>query len=171
MHYINDTNQYNCNVAYELYCNVFQNWFKISKSEKYHARRQVESVVREAGFRGKSTGLISKAAWNIILNDKKNLPNNDRVALEHPITYTNAALFCILRDTVMPFDNYFEFWSSTLITTQVTNTENQYLKTFQKDFRIGIDSWQDMYEAAGIELITKPKLWSHADKRAWGLMQ
>ena len=167
---VSKKNAYNCKLAYNVYVDVFNNWNIISKSEQDKARRQVESTVREAGFKGHRTGLISKNAWQVILDTKKSIQPKGRLALEHPITYTNVALYCIKRNTPMTFDEYFEFWGRILITTQVTNAENQYLKKFQESFRIGIDSWEKMYEDAGIELIIKPKLSSHEDKRKWGLM-
>lgn len=171
MSIINDTNRFNFDLAYEVYSKVYDNWSRLSDREQKKARRQVESTVREAGFNGTPTGLISEAALETVINQKKGIqPTKDnRTALEHPITYTNVAMHCITMPSKLSFEEYFNVWFDNLVTTITTNEENMRLKKFQSEYTFGVDCWKEMYEAAGIKLIEKPVLRTNEAKRQWGI--
>ena len=164
-------NKFAFDTAYMVYERAYDNWSNLTQETRNLARRQVESTMREAGFNGKATGLISVKALETIVAQKKNqqISNNTRTALEHPITYTNLALYCLTLDKKLSFDEYLKIWFDNLITTVTTNEENQHLRRFQKDFRFGIDCWKKMYEAAGIELIEKPNFRRKDVKQKYGI--
>lgn len=170
--YINDDNRFNFDIAYMVYSTVYDKWHGLSDKEQKKARRQVESTVREAGFNGHNTGLISEAALETVIQQMKGIkPTKDnRTALEHPITYTNIAMYCLTVKQKLSFKDYFDVWFNNLITTITTNEENMRLKNHQKQFTFGVDCWKEMYEAAGIKLIEKPDFRSHDEKRKWGLL-
>lgn len=169
---INETNKFNFDLAYLVYSTVYDNWDKLSEKERKKARRQVEGTVRETGFNGTSTGMISKAAWQTILNSKKGIQPTkaNRTALEHPITYTNIATYILNKENKLSYEEYFKVWFDTLITTITTNEENQSLRKRQANFEFPRDCWKKMYEDAGIELMERPRLMSHEEKRQWGVM-
>jgi hypothetical protein len=162
----------NFEIAYMVYEFVYDRWSELSETEKKKARRQVESTMREAGFNGVSTGLVSVKALETIVNEKKGIEpsRKTRQAIEHPITYTNIARFCLEADTKMTRDEYLKVWFDNLITTVTTNEENQYLRNFQENFRFGVDCWRKMYEAAGIQLVEKPNFRRNDVKRQYGIM-
>ena len=172
MSIINDTNKFNFDLAYEVYSRVYCSWLELSDREQKRARRQVESMVREAGFNGKKTGLISEAALETVINEKKGIePGKDnRTATEHPVTYTNIALYCLNSKFKLSYKEYFDIWFDNLITTETTSEENQRLKAFQKDFKFGVDCWKQMYEDAGIKLVERPRLMSNDEKRQYGIL-
>lgn len=169
---INDTNKFNFDLAYEVYKRVYSAWQTLSDKEQKKARRQVEAMVRESGFNGNSTGLISEAALETVINQKKGIkPNKDnRTALEHPITYTNVALYCLNNETLLSYDGYFNVWFDNLVTTVTTNEENYRLTKFQKNFEFGVDCWKKMYEEAGIKLVEKPMLRTNEAKSQYGII-
>lgn len=169
---INDSNKFGFDIAYLVYTTVYDQWKSLTQEQKNKARRQVEATVNEAGFRGHPTGLISKAAWQTVLNEKRGIEPGkaDRIATEHPITFTNLALHILNMETKLSYDDYFNVWFDNLITTTTTNAENQRLKEHQKNFNFGVDCWEQMYENAGIKLMKRPRMMSHDEKREWGLM-
>lgn len=169
---IDDSNKFGFDVAYMVYSTVYDQWKSLSQKQKNKARRQVEATVNEAGFRGHSTKLISESAWQTVLNEKRGIEpsKGDRIATEHPITFTSISLHILNMDTRLSYDDYFAIWFDNLITTTTTNAENYRLKDHQKKFKFGVDCWKQMYENAGIKLMKKPLLRSHDDKRKWGLM-
>jgi hypothetical protein len=169
---IDDTNKFGFDIAYMVYSTVYDQWKSLTQPQKNKARRQVEATVNEAGFRGHSTKLISEAAWQTVLNEKRGIEpsKGDRVATEHPITFTNVALFILNLEDKLSYDDYFAVWFNNLITTTTTNAENYRLKDYQKNFKFGIDCWKQMYENAGIKLMERPRVMSHDEKREWGLM-
>jgi hypothetical protein len=169
---INDTNKFNFDLAYEVYKRVYSAWQTLSDREQKKARRQVEAMVRESGFNGNPTGLISEAALETVINHKKGIkPNKDnRTALEHPVTYTNVALHCLNNETLLSYDDYFNVWFDNLVTTITTNEENYRLTKFQKNFEFGVDCWKKMYEEAGIKLVERPRLMSKSEKRRYGII-
>lgn len=158
--------------AYNLYSEYYDEWSSLSARAKLRARRQIEGSVREAGFNGVNTGLISAAAWKSVIDKKRGelISNEDRVAKEHPITHKNVALHCLSQPTKLPFNDYFDVWFNNLVTVQTTNRENQRLRKFQSTFRLGVDCWKKMYEDAGIMLMERPKLNNKAAKREWGII-
>lgn len=157
--------------AYVLYSMHYDSWNKLTKSGKSHARRQVETTVREAGFNGVTTGLISVAAWKSVIDEKNGieLTKHTRVAKEHPVTHKNIALYCLTTSTKLNFDDYFKVWFDNLVITYTTNEENQRLRKHQSNYRFGVDCWKKMYEDAGIELMVRPKLNTKAAKIAHGV--
>ena len=76
--------KFNYELAYNVYVQVKQNWSGLSKTQRSRARRQIESMLTEAGFRGNKTGLVSKAALETIINKKKGIksPNNPGIKKE-----------------------------------------------------------------------------------------
>jgi hypothetical protein len=159
-------------VAYMVYEFYYDRWATLSDQDQKRARRQVESMIREGGFNGKSTGLISAAALQTIVNEKKGIrpSNSNRTALEHPITYTNIARFCLEAKQKLSFEEYVNVWFTNLITTVTTNEENQHLRKFQKDFVFGVDSWQDMYAKAGVTLVKRPNFRRNDVKQQYGII-
>lgn len=172
MSIINDDNRFNFDIAYMVYTTVYSNWAFLSDKERKKARRQVEGTVREAGFNGNPTGLISKSALETVVNQKKGIkPTKEtRTAIEHPITYTNIAMHCLTKEERLSFEDYFRVWFDNLITTITTNEENYALKRYQNKFTFGVDDWREMYAAAGIKLVEKPMLRSYEAKREYGII-
>lgn len=170
---ISAANNFNCLLAYNSYVSVSIHWSTLSDKERKKARRQIEALVGEAGFKGHVTGLISENAWQTICNEYKGIAPTKatRLAKEHPITYSNIALACITHKGVLTFDEFFKMWTDNLVSTVTTNAENQRLKNFQQTFVLGVDDWKVMYELAGIKLIERPKLRSHAAKRLHGILK
>lgn len=170
--FINETNRFNFDIAYMVYSTVYDNWNKLSDKEQKKARRQVESTVRETGFNGNSTGLISEAALQTVINQMKGIKatKDNRTALEHPVTYTNIAMHCLTAKEKLSFEDYFNVWFDNLVTTITTNEENMRLKNHQKTFAFGVDCWTEMYYAAGVKLVQKPDFRSYDEKRKWGLI-
>lgn len=164
-------NKFAFETAYMVYERAYDNWDNLTQETRNLARRQVESTMREAGFNGTSTGLISVKYLETIIAEKKQLPvsNKARRALEHPITYTNLALYCLTLDKKLSFDEYLKIWFDNLITTCTTNEENQHLRKFQKDFKFGVDCWKKMYQDAGIELIERPNFRRKDVKEKYGI--
>ena len=170
--YINETNRFNFDVAYMVYSTVYDNWDKLSDREQKKARRQVEATVREAGFNGKPTGLISETALQTMINQMKGIKPTkyNRTAIEHPVTYTNVAMHILAMKEKLSYEDYFQVWFDNLITNVTTNEENIRLKNLQKKYAFGIDCWKEMYEAAGIKLVVRPDFRSTDEKRKWGLI-
>ena len=164
--------KFNFDLAYNTYSLTYDAWDKISKKAQKRARRQIESSVREAGFNGKSTGLISEKAFNTAIKQKKGLPisKDERLALEHPVTHKNIAMHCINLPTKLTFEEFFAVWINNLVTTCTTNEENQGLRKFQSKFTFGVDCWKKMYEEADIVLIERPKLTTKAAKQQYGII-
>lgn len=172
MSIVNSGNKFNCEIAYMVYSHAYDNWSNLSDKEQKKARRQVESTLRESGFNGNPTGLISEAALETVVNQKKGIQPTKmtRTALEHPITYTNVAMHCLSQPTKLSFDDYFKVWADNLVTTITTNEENQRLRSYQSDFNFGVDCWKEMYENAGIKLVEKPILRTNEVKRQYGIL-
>lgn len=172
MSIVNENNRFNCEIAYMVYSKSYDNWANLSDKEQKKARRQVESTLRESGFNGNPTGLISEAALQTVINQKKGIQptKQSRTALEHPVTYTNVAMYCLTRPTKLSFDEYFNVWADNLVTTVTTNEENQRLRKFQSTYRFGIDCWKEMYAQAGVKLVERPRMMSKEEKREWGIV-
>jgi len=171
MKYINAANKFNFDLAYTVYNTVYHAWGTLSAKEKKKARRQVESMISEAGFRGVSTKLISEAAWETVLAERAGFKaiGGARKAKEHPITYTNIAMFCLTQKQVLQYEDYFKVWFDNLITTTTTSEENYRLQKSQKNFVFGVDCWKEMYHKAGIKLIPRPDLRAKGAKLQHGL--
>ena len=172
MSIVNKDNRFNCEIAYMVYSHAYDNYNSLSDREQKKARRQVESTLRESGFNGNPTGLISEAALETVINQKKGIEptKQTRTALEHPVTYTNVAMYCLTHPEKLSFDEYFKVWEDNLVTTITTNEENQRLRWHQSKFVFGVDCWKEMYEAAGIKLIEKPVLRTNEAKRKYGII-
>lgn len=169
---ITDDVRVNYEAAYLLYTIAYDNWNIISDKAQKRFRRQIESAVREAGFNGVETGLISEKAWATVIAEKKgeSIGKGNRVAKEHPVTHKNIALHCLTQPTKLSFDEFYNVWFENLIVTYTTNEENQRLRKHQSNFRFGVDCWKKMYEDAGIVLMERPKLNTNAAKREWGII-
>jgi hypothetical protein len=172
MNYINNTNKFNCDLAYDVYSKVYDAWGGLNDKQQKKARRQVESMISEAGFRGIRTGLISEGAWQTVINKYRGIKpvGGARTAKEHPITYTNLSMYVIALDTKLNYDDYFAVWYDNLITTTTTSDENYRLQKFQKKFVFGVDCWKEMYKNAGIVLMERPNLKRYDVQKQWGLM-
>lgn len=172
MSIVNKDNRFNCKMAYMVYSHAYDNWNSLSDKEQKKARRQVESTLREAGFNGNPTGLISEAALETVINQKKGIEptKKTRTALEHPVTYTNVAMYCLTQPKKLTQMQYFKVWSDNLVTTITTNEENQRLRAYQSKFNFGVDCWKEMYENAGIKLVEKPTLRTNDAKRQYGII-
>ena len=164
--------KFNFDLAYNTYSLSYDAWDKLSKKAQKRARRQIESSVREAGFNGKSTGLISEKAFLTVIKQKKGLPigKDERLALEHPVTHKNIAMHCLSFPQKLSFEEFFAIWIENLVNTYTTNEENQGLRKFQSKFTFGIDCWKKMYEEAGIVLMERPKLNTKAAKQKYGII-
>lgn len=169
---ITDEFKFNFDLAYNTYSMTYDAWDKISKKAQKRARRQIESSVREAGFNGKSTGLISVKAFETVIKQKKGLSisKDERLALEHPVTHKNIALHCLNSPAKLSFEEFFAVWIENLVTTYTTNEENQGLRKFQSKFTFGVDCWKKMYEDAGIVLMERPKLNTKVAKQKYGIV-
>lgn len=169
---ITEEYKFNFETAYLTYSRIYDAWNSLSESAQNRSRRQIESSVREGGFNGKSTGLVSEKAFETIIKEKKGLPisKDERLALEHPVTHKNIAMHCINSPTKLSFDEYFDVWINNLVTTYTTNEENQGLRKFQSKFTFGVDCWKKMYEEAGIVLMERPKLNTKAAKQKYGII-
>ncbi len=168
---IDDEFRFNYETAYTVYSRNYDAWSSLSDKAKRRARRQTENAVREAGFNGVDTGLISVNAWATIINEKNGVTptKQTRVAKEHPVTHKNIALHCLEYSSKLEFDQYFDIWFDNLITTYTTNEENQRLRNFQSKYSFGVDCWKQMYENAGIKLMERPKLNTKAAKIQHGV--
>jgi hypothetical protein len=164
--------KFNYELAYGVYVQVKENWNSLSKTQKSRARRQIEGMLTEAGFRGNKTGLVSKAALETIINKKKGIKpvGGQRTAVEHPITHKNVAEHILSLPHTLSFQDYIDLWFTNLVTTITTADENMRLKHFQKDFVFGVDCWKEMYETAGVELIETPKLNTSKAKKQYGII-
>jgi len=164
--------KFNYELAYNVYVQVKQNWSGLSKTQKSRARRQVEIMLAEAGFRGNKTGLVSKAALETIINERKGIApvGNQRTSVEHPITHKNVAEYILSLPHTLSFEDYLDMWFTNLVTTKTTAKENMRLKDFQEDFVFGVDCWKEMYKNAGIELVEMPKLAKKEDKKRYGII-
>lgn len=164
--------KFNFEIAYLVYSRVYDAWGSLSDSARSRSRRQIEASVREGGFNGNTTGLISEKAFETIIKQKKGLPisKDERLALEHPITHKNIAMHCINSPTKLTFEQFFNVWFENLVTTYTTNEENQGLRRFQSNYVFGVDCWKKMYEDAGIVLMQRPKLNTKAAKRQYGII-
>lgn len=164
--------KFNYELAYNVYVQVKENWEGLSKPQKSRARRQVEIMLAEAGFRGVKTGLVSKAALETIINERKGiLPvGKQRTAVEHPITHKNIAEYILSLPHTLSFEDYIDVWFANLVTTKTTAAENMRLKDFQEEFVFGVDCWKEMYENAGIELVEMPPLAKKEDKKKYGII-
>ncbi len=164
-------NTYAMDLAWNIYCLIHSRWNDLSVREKPLARRQVEAMVREGGIRGKSTGLISEAALETLIALKKGEPiaRGARIATEHPITYKVVSLYALGRDEPLGREEYEQLWLDALITTETTSDENQMLKNSQSVFSYG-DCWKQMYEDAGVKLVSKPSFRTNAVKQQYGLI-
>lgn len=164
--------KFNYELAYNVYVQVKQNWSGLSKTQRSRARRQIESMLTEAGFRGNKTGLVSKAALETIINKKKGIKpvGGQRTAVEHPITHKNVAKHILTLPQTLSFQEYVDVWFTNLVTTITTADENMRLKHFQKDFVFGVDCWKEMYEAAGVKLVEMPKLNTKKAKKQYGII-
>lgn len=164
-------NEYALHIAWTVYKSIHAKWPDLPQPQRNLARRQCEALIREAGIRGQSSGLISEAALQstIKVRQGKAIRLGERVATEHPITYKVVALHCLERDQPYTFEQYVGIWRDTLITTKTTSDENQMLKKMQTDFQFG-DDWKQMYNDAGINLIDMPSFRTKAAKEKYGLL-
>lgn len=159
-------------LAHSVYVMVKSSYDNAEPSLKSRLRRQVEATVREAGFNGTSTKLISVKALETLVNEKKGIVacRKSRRALEHPVTHKNISEYILNLDDVLSFDEFYTVWFENLVTTVTTNEENQRLRKFQSSFVLGEHCWKEMYNEAGIELVERPNFQLKAVKQQYGII-
>jgi hypothetical protein len=162
-------------LAYEVYESVFDLCKSFTSpampdSSRRKLRRQVESMVRESGWNGQRSGLISEAALETIILEKQGTKPTaqSRTATEHPIPPRVLADYLIDSDDMLSVDEFWEFWFTRYVFTTTTNEENQRLKKFQAEVTIN-DDWIEMYKKAGIKMVERPDFRKKAVREQYGV--
>lgn len=169
---IDASNKWLYDRAYATYSDTYDVWNILHKNAKSRARRAVEAgITEQVGFKGVKTGLVSEEGLQTIIKmrNKEKIPTEKRKSTEHPITHRVVSLHCLNRPVKLEYDEYFELWFNTLITTFTTSEENQRLKDYQETFMLGVDCWKEMYQRAGIVLVEMPPLATLEDKKKYGI--
>ena len=84
--------------VYDVYLMLWPRYNKYkNEKDKVFCIRTIECLVEEAGIRGKSTGLISKAALEtkIKLAKGEKVSKMESISTEHPITYRAIATYLL----------------------------------------------------------------------------